>query len=70
MTIEEQEKLADLRNKFGSIYTHFQLIEEMEKPDSISNNKLKEKLKSIFDKNEKVARESMKSVKIILDSFG
>ena len=73
MTEDESKKLANLRNKFGAIYTHFQLLEEMEileKKDPIAHEALKERLAEIFAKNEKVARESMKEVKIILDSFG
>ena len=73
MTKNEEEKLADLRNKFGAIYTHFNLIEELEKlekKDPVAHEALKERLKEIFEKNELIARESMKDVKRILDSFG
>lgn len=73
MTKSESEKLADLRNKFGAIYTHFQIIEEMEKmaieaPEKYKS--IKESMSKIFKDNELIARESMKKVKKILDSFG
>lgn len=73
MTKKEQEKLADLRNKFGAIYTHFQLLKEMEslkEKDPVAHECLTEPLQKIFKENEKVAIKSMDDVKKILDSFG
>ena len=73
MTKSEAKKIADLRNKFGAIYTHFQVRESMERL-SMENpekyNSIKEKIEGILKENELVARESMKKVKKILDSFG
>lgn len=67
------KKLANLRNQFGAVYTHFQLLKDMEKTkvrDPIAYEALKEPLQKIFDKNEKIAMESMDTIKEILDSFG
>lgn len=64
MTKEEGKKLADLRNKMGAIYTHFQLLEEKRKPGWNDN------LERIFLDNERIAIESMNKVKKILDFFG
>lgn len=68
MTKDEAKKLADLRNKMGAIYTHFQLIEERKK--GVVGVKIDKHLfREIFEKNEKVALRSIKDIKKILDSF-
>ena len=69
MTKDEAKKLASLRNKMGSIYTHFQLIEEKKK--GVVGVKIDKHLfNEICRKNEATAIKAMNEVKKILDSFG
>lgn len=73
MNLVEGNKLADLRNKMGSVYAHFQMIEEMEKLKKEDPKKfasVKNDMKAIMADNEIVARKNIHIVKKILDSFG
>ena len=66
MTKDENKKLADLRNKMGSIYTYLQLKEKVK--SKISRD-LKKQLELLANKTEVHAIESMNKIKEILDSF-
>ena len=73
MTKEEQIKLAQLRNAFGSVYSHITLNEEMErmaKDDPEKYESVKEAMDKILAENQIQARSSIKYIKRILDSFG
>lgn len=68
MNKKEAKIIADIRNKFGSIYTYFQL-EEMILKNEKSERTLK-KLKEIQDQGKEICIESMKKIKSLLDSLG
>ena len=73
MTKEERIKLAQLRNAFGSVYSHITLNEEMDKmqkEDPEKYESIKEAIGKILKENEIQARSSIKYIKRILDSFG
>jgi hypothetical protein len=65
MTKDENKKLADLRNKMGSIYTYLQLKEKIKS----NSGDLKKQLELLADKTEVHAIETMNKIKEILDSF-
>jgi len=66
MTINENEKIAHLRNKMGSIYTYLQLKEKIK--GKIPED-LKKQLELLADETEVHAIEAINKVKKILDSF-
>ena len=73
MTKEERIKLAQLRNAFGSVYSHITLNEEMEKmakDDPEKYKAVKEAIGKILKENETQARSSIRYIKRLLDSFG
>ena len=65
MTKDENKKIADLRNKMGSIYTYLQLKEKIKS----NSGDLKKQLELLADKTEVHAIETMNKIKEILDSF-
>ena len=65
MTKDENKKIADLRNKMGSIYTYLQLKEKIKS----NSGDLKKQLELLADETEVHAIEAMNKVKKILDSF-
>ena len=66
MTKDENKKIADLRNKMGSIYTYLQLKEKIK--GKIPED-LKKQLELLADETEVHAIETMNKIKEILDSF-
>jgi hypothetical protein len=68
MTEKEAEILAKIRNKFGPIYCHFQLM-DLEEPGEIGSE-VREKFRGTKKKNETRAKESIYKIKELLDSLG
>jgi hypothetical protein len=68
MTKKESEILADIRNKFGSIYTYFQLEEIIKDPET-DPFKI-ESLKRIQESTISSCIISMKIIKTQLDNLG
>ena len=68
MTESEGKIIADIRNKFGSIYTYFQLEDMM--INGGHKRRMRKKLKKIQSEGMETCIEAMKIIKKQLDSLG